>query len=444
MTVANQLKHPDRLWLRACYWLLLLGPFFFLSYSLANYLAAQQTNVPSIVFAWEKTIPFISWTIIPYWFIDLFYVVSLFICTTQRELDNHAKRLLLAQFIAVIFFIAFPLTFSVERPESTGIASVMFTALEGFDKPFNQAPSLHITLLIVLWVVFARHLSKFMLWFCHAFALLIGVSVLTTYQHHFIDIPTGLLLGLFCLWVWPDDTTKVLTLKISQDPRRRRLALYYGIAALVLVAFSFAGGAALWWLWPAWSLLMVCLFYLALGVNGFQKNSQGQLSLAIRWMLLPYLIAARINALLWTRNLQSANHVVDNVCLGRFPSKKEINRGRYMTVVDMTAEFNAPTANVDWHAIPSLDLVTPTAASLITAAQAIEQANRDKGVLVCCGLGYSRSTLAVLSWLLISQRAKSVKEAVDIVKKVRPQIVLKESDYPLLETLLTRNTPCDK
>jgi len=33
---------------------------------------------------------------------------------------------------------------------------------------------------------------------------LLFVSVLTTYQHHFIDLPTGALLGFFCLWLWPD------------------------------------------------------------------------------------------------------------------------------------------------------------------------------------------------------------------------------------------------
>ncbi len=436
MNAGENIEKNSRLWPRACMWLLLLGPFFFLSYTFSNWLASQHSDVSSIVFEWEKHIPFISWTIIPYWFIDLFYVISLFICITQRELDSHAKRLFVAQLIAVIIFILFPLTFSFERPESTGAAGFMFAALDGFDKPFNQAPSLHITLLIILWVLYARHLPKFMVWFCHAFALLIGLSVLTTYQHHFIDIPTGLLLGFFCIWLWPDNENSPLSLQKNKDRHRQRVGLYYGLAALLLFSFSAVGGAALWLLWPAFSLTMVCLFYLILGEKGFQKNASGQISLAAQWILFPYLIAARINALIWTRKTHSADHVIANVWLGRFPSKKEIDSGCYQVVVDMTAEFNAPESTICWHAIPSLDLVTPTITSLISAAHTIEQADRQQGLLVCCGLGYSRSTLAILCWLLISKRAESVIDAVGIVKKVRPQIVLKETDYNLLEKIL--------
>src|SRR5207249_862911 len=71
-------------------------------------------------------------------------------------------------------------------------------------QPFNQAPSLHIALLVILWVLYARHVPRWALWLLHPWFLLVGVSVLTTYQHHFIDIPTGALLGFLCLWLWPD------------------------------------------------------------------------------------------------------------------------------------------------------------------------------------------------------------------------------------------------
>jgi hypothetical protein len=55
-----------RPWVRAVAWLCLLGPFFFLSYGTANWLAAQRAEVGSVVFDWEHAIPFLPWTIVPY------------------------------------------------------------------------------------------------------------------------------------------------------------------------------------------------------------------------------------------------------------------------------------------------------------------------------------------------------------------------------------------
>ena len=67
----------------------------------------------SIVFAWERHIPFLAWTIIPYWSINAFYGLSLFVCAERRaELDTHGRRLLTAQIVAVACFILFPLRFT--------------------------------------------------------------------------------------------------------------------------------------------------------------------------------------------------------------------------------------------------------------------------------------------------------------------------------------------
>jgi hypothetical protein len=62
--------------------------------------------------------------------------------------------------------------------------------------------------------------------------LLIGVSVLTTWQHHFFDIPTGLWLGCFVVWLFPTDARPLLRrVSLTRDTPRRRLALGYASAA---------------------------------------------------------------------------------------------------------------------------------------------------------------------------------------------------------------------
>lgn len=278
---------------RAALWLAVLGPFFFLSYGLANTLAGRAASVPSVVFGWEHGMPFWPWTIVPYWSIDVFYAVSFFTCRTRRQLDTHALRLFTAQLLCVSCFLLWPLRYSFVRPDTEGVFGWLFAVLLGFDKPYNQAPSLHIVLLVVLWVRYGAQLQGVWRWLLHAWFALIGVSVLTTYQHHFIDVPTGLAAGWLCVWLWPERIAAPWTdARLARDPRRWRLAaLYLGGAGVTAGLALWLGGAALWLLWMSGALLLVALNYALLGPGGFQKRSDGQLSLAARWLYAPYLLA---------------------------------------------------------------------------------------------------------------------------------------------------------
>jgi len=433
------------LWRRALLWLLFLGSFFFTSYGFANWLASQQSNIGSIVFEWEKQIHFMAWTIIPYWLIDLFYAISFFVCTRKLELDRHAFRLLTAQIIAVACFIVFPLAFSFDRPASDGLSGAMFETLKSFDKPFNQAPSLHITLLVILWALYIRHLPKILLWPCHVIALMIVISVLTTYQHHFFDIPTGFLLGWLCIWIWPlQNDSPLKSLHITRSLQQWRLAVYYSAAALICFILAvYLSASALWLLWPAWSLVLVASCYLFFGAKGFQKASNGKLSLASLWMYYPYLLAVKLNAAIWTRNIDSAHLITNDVWLGRFPGKKELTVNQYSVVIDLTAECNVPnikTGQLDWYAFPCLDLALPPVENLLQAANKIEQSYQKGRVLVCCALGFSRSALVVISWLVITNRASTVEEAVALVKTARDTIVIKEEDLVIIDEVLRLST----
>ncbi|WP_202908471.1 phosphatase PAP2/dual specificity phosphatase family protein [Labrys sp. WJW] len=434
-----------RPWGRALLWLVGLGIFFYSSYGLANYLADQRAFVPSIAFGWERGIPFLPWTIIPYWSVNLFYAASLFVCTSRAELDTLGRRLLTAQVIAVACFLAFPLRFSFAKPEiGGGLPGFMFDALLSFDKPYNQAPSLHIALLVILWVHYISHLPSWARWLVHPWFALIGLSVLTTYQHHFFDIPTGALLGLFCLWLWPDEEFRVRgRLVRSSEPanaafpradetsahpgskaKRRKLAAYYGVGALVLALAGIAlGGWGLWLCYPAVSFVLVAANYLWRGPAGFQKLTDGSMSLAARLLFAPYQLGAFLNSRWWTRREPSAGEVRPGIYLGRIPSRFDRAPASYGSVVELAAELPA-WRGVSTRAVPMLDLIAPEAISLAAAARAIEVARGQGTVLVCCALGYSRSAAAVATWLLASGEAGTVDEAIAIIRAIRPRIVL--------------------
>ncbi len=430
-------------WKRAALWLAFLAPFFYLSYGFANHLAAQRSDVGSIVFDWEHAIPFVPWTIFPYWSINLFYGLSLFVCRSREALDVHGRRLLTAQLIAVSCFLLFPLGFSFVRPDAHGAAGVMFAALSSFDKPFNQAPSLHIALLVILWDLYRRLISARWRWILHSWSSLIAVSVLTTYQHHFIDIPTGALLGLLCLWLWPLETASPLRdRRWTSSSARKKLALFYllGASACFLLAgfmLKCFGGIALWFCWPGVALLMVSMHYALLGAEGFQKNAQGRPSIASRWLLMPYRYGAWINSRLWTRGQPMAVRIHGNVWLGRMPTAAQARRLNVARLVDVSAELSSPIG-IPTRCVPMLDLIAPDAQQLHDAVDAIDaqhdlverglvQGGNDGIVLVCCALGYSRSAAAVAAWLMHNGHVNDLDAAIALLKTQRPQLVLHDA-----------------
>ncbi|MFJ2985160.1 MULTISPECIES: phosphatase PAP2/dual specificity phosphatase family protein [unclassified Pseudomonas] len=434
---------------RGVLWLLMLGPFFFLSYGLVNNYTAGRDDIGSLVFGWEQHTPLWPWTIIPYWSIDLLYGLSFLLPRTRREMDRHALALLSAQLISVSCFLLWPLRFTFERPGLDGVFGWLFDVLMGFDKPYNQAPSLHIALLVIIWTMFARHVQRQpWRWVMHGWMALIGISVLTTWQHHFIDLPAGALAGFVCVWLWPREGLLPLQgARLARVAKRWRLAAWYGLGAgLCAVLAAKLGGAWLWLAWPAVSLFMVALNYGVLGAGGFQKGSDGRLSNAACWLLAPYLIAAWINSRFWTWRHPQPDEVCDGVFLGRIPGRGEGTS--FAAIVDLCAElpFIACTtaiagkpamrpAQSAYRSLPTLDLIAADANLLQQAADAIEHLRTQGPLLVCCALGYSRSASAVAAWLLLSGRCSDAAQAEALIRQARPGIVLHPAHRQVLQHL---------
>ncbi|WP_455282148.1 phosphatase PAP2/dual specificity phosphatase family protein [Cupriavidus necator] len=420
----------ERPWALACLLLALAGALFFSSYGFANWLASQRAHVPAVFFEWERGIPFLPWTIVPYWSIDLLYGISFFLWRTRAALLTHVKRLVMAQLVSVACFIAFPLRFSFERPQADGLPGQLFTLLGGFDLPFNQAPSLHISLLVILWVAFAAHLRGGWRWLLHGWFALIGVSVLTTWQHHLIDVPTGALVGGLCVYVFPLQLPAVAA--CVPDARTRQLARRYAVGAVIalLCAVLAVGSSvtlAFLLLWAALALTCVARIYALAAPAWFQKDSDGAMAPAACWVLAPYLLGAFLNSRWWTWRAPQASPIADGVWVGRFPTNAELRTLGADAVLDLSAELPraATSAALAYRCVPVLDLTVPMPTQLEQAVAQLE-AWRAQGrrVLVSCALGYSRSALVAAAWLARRQGLGDADAALAALRVHRPAVVL--------------------
>ena len=438
--------------------LALVGSLFYTSYGLSNRYAASLAYVPEIAFAWERHIPFWEWTILPYWSLNLMYAAAFFLCRNSREQNRYVARLVSAQIIATTCFMLFPLHFGWPKPHTDGLWGVMFDSLVAFDLPYNQAPSLHIALSIIVgafyWTRFPKIRLPILLW-----QSLIALSVLTTYQHHFIDVPTGALLGWLVLWAIPQhgvspfrrpfDTqgrlktseasfceakTNAVSFartseasfreaKTSPATRSReiKITILYLAGAVLSALPSFFGGVWLWMLWISVSLSVVAFAYLTGNAAVFQKQADGRLSAAATILLLPYLVGVRLNMAYWLRGKAKTAQVRDDVWIGSISGISD----DLPAILDVCAEYPRPRYRGAYRALPLLDMVAPSENDLMRAASLLEALRRQHGkVLTCCALGYGRSAAVVLTWLLVYGGCQDLAQATAELKQARPQMVL--------------------
>ena len=431
---------PNILWKRGALWLLFLGALFFIAYNYANGYTSTRTDVGVMVADWERSLPFVPWLMLPYMSIDLFYAASLFVFRKRKQLDRHALRLLLATVISLLGFLIFPLRFSFAVPKAEGFNGLLQAALLTFDKHYNQAPSLHISLLIVLWVMYAKKLYGWAKLVMHAWFLAIGASVLLVYQHHFIDVWTGALVGLACLYLIPD--APFAWRWQPPSARSKGLAKRYGFGAVFLLIFGLLASQVCVWLaafllWGATSLSLVAMAYFGFEQLVFQRH-RGQMRWPAKLLLVPYLLGNWLSYRRYTYGGTLPIQVHDKIWLGAFP-RNEVNMLGviWFGVLNMTHEFGvAPIAASRRKYLPVLDLTPPKSAIIVRAVRWLEQAQLSGNVLVHCALGVSRSASVVICWLIWRGLAADITQAAAMLHRAGNSVVLSAEHRQNIENAL--------
>jgi membrane-associated phospholipid phosphatase len=400
--------------------MLFFGPFFFLVYGTCNGYTALRPDVREIAFGWEQHIPFVPALILPYMSIDVFFAASVFLCRTRRELDIHARRIIAAILVSAAGFLLFPLKFTFPHPPVAGWNGMLFNLLTGFDQPYNQAPALHISLLVLLWVKYAAHLSSRWCTLLHAWFVLIAISVLGVYQHHVIDVISGFSVGVGCLYLFPDRRGRRFGFRA--DRISRRIGLRYALGAV------FAGAAAClltgWgWilLWPAGALAIVAAGYFHFGPSVFRRQAQGGRDWPATLLLLPYLIGARVSAWVFLRRQPACYYVEKGVAVG---GRRALSCHAWQGIVAMAPEMPSltPLAMRYLH-LPVLDLTVPPPVVLRRGLRWLGHDHDEGEVCLNCALGLSRSATLAAAWLVYRGQAENAGTAFRQLQQANPRIV---------------------
>lgn len=424
MTLNRLPREPGLVW-PAIWRLALAGATFVIVYSGCNLFTHTRANVPTMMFEWERHLPFVKELVVPYWSLDAFFCGAFFLCTSKVELNLLTKRLMAVTILSGVFFLLFPLKLGLPRPEPSGWTAPFFKALYFNDLPYNLAPSLHISLRSLVWVFYGAHLTGWMRTGVKVWFILIGLSTLLIWQHHLIDVAGGFIMGWAVAALFPDPRQMG-----TQNPSPKH-AQRYGIGALICTTLSFV------WIgfaWPAVACGIMALAY-ATGLSRLLGKENGTLSPSAEWCLLPILLVRGWVQKKWLKRKPGWCAVTPGVCFGRRVTGKEavamVAAGTAeppLAVLDLTAETNAPTAfreNAFYLNLPLLDLVPLKAEQIAIAIEYIRgQRAEGRRVFVHCQLGLQRSALIVAHWIREEGEGCELEEAVRRVRALEPGVVI--------------------
>lgn len=403
-------------------WTIYLGVVFFLLYGSSNNFASLTGPHDSYFMNWETSIPFIEVFIIPYMSSDVMFCVALLLTQTRFQLRVLSLRIFTVVVLSTLIFVLFPLQFSFEKPEIETF-NILFKMLEA-DLSFNQLPSLHISLSIILWFSMKETVKNdlikilLLIWF-----ILIGISTLVVYQHHFIDLPTGIIMGLFIVYLIPSNKENKWNNSFT-TPRSIKMGLIYLIVSVISVIIAF----------NIEEILFKCLFtylflsyFLLSSIYSFgwiflltNKNNKSNVFQLV--IFFPYFIVSYLTWYYYKNKLSLYSKVNDNFYIGRQPSKEELKELKELgvtKVINLASDQQYHLKLKNTINFSCLDMTIQSTKKLNLILEEInESLKNNEKVFLHCTLGMSRTIIVLSSYLIKNNvKLKDLEKRIDEIRK---------------------------
>jgi protein-tyrosine phosphatase len=113
-----------------------------------------------------------------------------------------------------------------------------------------------------------------------------------------------------------------------------------------------------------------------------------------------------------------------------------------VAVVDLASEFTEVPAFRrcrGYLCLPTLDGTTPSEQQLLAGVSHISRHLANGSVYVHCALGHGRSATLVVAFLLLTNHAQTIEDAVAMVRAKRPHVGLKPSYVAMLRKIIEGN-----
>jgi membrane-associated phospholipid phosphatase len=186
--------------------------WFLLVYVGCNWITLHHTRRVPVHFTWEVTrMPFVPAMTVIYSSLYAPIFLSPFVLRRRGELLAGAAAQAVNIAVGGICFLLFPSSLAYRPTPDPGLWRPLFDLADTANLEHNLAPSLHVALGIAVALSLARRAPRGVKILLAIWAALLAVSTMLTWQHHLVDVISGLALAL-------------VTHTFVERPLQRRLA----------------------------------------------------------------------------------------------------------------------------------------------------------------------------------------------------------------------------